>query len=447
MMPSAKSWIKRNRILILFYIMTIFSRFPATDGEDIVNARANWQTGAKTDFWGGMSTLIYGHFPSFIFNWQTWIVFIQVTLTLIALTYFQSKSTREFNIRCLSFYLVSYCALVFSSQSTRDGLMFSLVLFAVSLFLLAIAEGTCNKYQSVVGLIILIFGLSLRPWVSIAALPFLLYVNSKLVSSRRRWFGALMAILVITGPITLEVLSASAQHLNKSYPEQQVMIMDYAASYCWTNNPATHLRARNGLQQFSSDPLYPDSVCQLFRADTWLSLVKSHNESAKNMTSDFSLIQPGDYIKYMTARNGWLEMIIRDPVTYLQNRMQFATKLLIGSDSRNIRFLSAKGFNERLKNVYFIPYDGFVSLHLFSLIAIFSYITFVALFRKFKHRVTYLILTGPELLIIATLGLWMLFSSIAYIGSNGRYTYTATLASLVIWSGINLSTRSSESID
>jgi hypothetical protein len=128
--------------------MTIFSRFPATDGEDIVNVRANWQTGAKTDFWGGMSTLIYGHFPSFIFNWQTWIVFIQVTLTLIALTFFQSKSTREFNVRCLSFYLVSYCALVFSSQSTRDGLMFSLVLFAVSLFLLAIAAGTCNKYQS-----------------------------------------------------------------------------------------------------------------------------------------------------------------------------------------------------------------------------------------------------------------------------------------------------------
>jgi hypothetical protein len=253
-----------------------------------------------------------------------------------------------------------------------------------------------------------------------------------------------MAILVITGPITLEVLSASAQHLNKSYPEQQVMIMDYAASYCWTNNPATGLLARKGLSLFSSNPLYPDSACQLFRADTWVSLVKSHNESAKNMTSDFSLIQPGNYIKYRNVRNGWLEMIIHDPVTYLQNKMQFATKLLIGSDSRNIRFLSAKGFNEKLKNVYFIPYDGLVSLHLFSLIAIFGYITFVALFRKFKHRVTYLILTGPELLIIATLGLWTLVSSIAYIGSNGRYTYTATLASLVIWSGINLSTHSSE---
>ncbi len=157
MMPFAKSWIKRNRILILFYIMTIFSRFPATDGEDIINVRANWQTGAKTDFWGGVSTLIYGHFPSFVFNWQTWIVFIQVTLILIALTSFQSKSTREFNVRCLSFYLVSYCVLVFSSQTTRDGLMFSLMLFAASLLLLAIAGGIWKSHQIIIGLALVKF--------------------------------------------------------------------------------------------------------------------------------------------------------------------------------------------------------------------------------------------------------------------------------------------------
>ena len=49
---------------------TFFLQLPFLFGEDITNARNNYLTGAKTDFWGGTSTLIYSHVPNIGFIWQ-----------------------------------------------------------------------------------------------------------------------------------------------------------------------------------------------------------------------------------------------------------------------------------------------------------------------------------------------------------------------------------------
>ena len=51
--------------LVLLSTLTFVTQIPNFYGEDIVNARENYLIGARTDFWGGVSTLIYSHIPNF----------------------------------------------------------------------------------------------------------------------------------------------------------------------------------------------------------------------------------------------------------------------------------------------------------------------------------------------------------------------------------------------
>ncbi len=411
---------------LLTFLLQIHTFF----GEDIVNARNNYLTGAKTDFWGGMSTLVYAHIPSIGVRWQIWLALFQITITIIGLNKLislKNHSKPSLIIRIL----LAYSSLVFSSQMTRDGLMFSLVTFGLALLKEAFQESYPSK-KFIFASIFLISGMAFRPWLSISILPVvvLLSRHSKKTISRTAGVLALFAISVV--PLVSEIAITKSLKLAKSYPEQQVMIMDIAASYCYTNNSSTGARAKSALQLFSSDKDYPGTACQLYRPDTWLSLTKTGNSSSEGITSDFWLIEAGDSIKYEKARSLWMKMILRDPVTYVQNKIIFGGKLLIGSDSRSFSFLNEKEFKRKLLALYKLPYDLAITFHLFSLLAtvIFLLVGPISLYRKDKSRL--LVVGGERLLLFLSLLVWLGLSSIAYIGSNGRYTYTITIITLIL---------------
>jgi hypothetical protein len=195
------------------------------------------------------------------------------------------------------------------------------------------------------------------------------------------------------------------------------MIMDAAASFCYTNNTSTGVRAKDMLQLFSSDNAYPKTACQLYRPDTWLSLTKAKNTSSEGIQSDFWLIPAGDSIKYEKVKSLWFSMILSDPVTYLQNKIIFAGKLMIGSDSRTLTFLSEQNTTLKFLALYKIPYDLAIALHLYSLFAtaIFLLIGPVSRYRKSKSGI--LILRSETLLLLSSLVICLGLSSIAYIGS------------------------------
>ena len=73
-----------NTIFVLS-ITTFFLQIPSFYGEDIVNARNNYLTGNKTDFWGGASTVAYSFIPDLGFRWQIWLAAFQIVLTSLAL--------------------------------------------------------------------------------------------------------------------------------------------------------------------------------------------------------------------------------------------------------------------------------------------------------------------------------------------------------------------------
>lgn len=209
--------------------------------------------------------------------------------------------------------------------------------------------------------------------------------------------------------------------------------MDSAATYCYTTNTETGVKAQEALLLFTSDPSYPRFACQLYRPDTWLSLTKAINASSAGYEVEFSLIQPGDSERYEALRSSWMKMIVNDPVTYIQNKILFASKLLIGSDSRNISILSADTNATKILGIFRIFYDVAITIHFYSFLSFILILFSLPLYRYLKKKENGLVIDRVSINMMVAVVLWTSLSAIAYIGSNGRYTYALTILSLVIY--------------
>ena len=419
-----------NSVFILS-VAALLMQIPSFYGEDIVNARNNYLDGPRTDFWGGISTLIYAHVPDFGFRWQIWLAIFQITLTSVALN---KTLPRVFHSKRKNFikYVAIYSALTFGSQMTRDGLMFSLLIFGF-----ATLNSMLNRHRPIKLIVwpvlIICLAMSFRPWLSIAILP-LIFMILKVYKIRFvTWAAAGLVISITLAPLAFEYLAAKSLRLEKSFPQQQVMLMDVAATYCYTTNTQTGERAARVIQNFSNDPNYISFVCQLYRPDTWQSLTKSINTSSSGFEADFKLIQPGNLKQYGELESKWLEIIIKDPVTYIQNKMLFASKLLIGSDSRNISILTAESTSTRILGIYKFAYDIAITLHLFSLFVCILILFLIPAKRYLSNRNEGLNIDQYTIYILSSILIWNSLSAIAYIGSNGRYTYALSLLSLVLY--------------
>ena len=424
-------WIKTKSMFIFFASLLIFLiQIPNYFGEDIVNARNNLLQESKTDFWGGVSALIYGNIPDLLVRWQIWLALFQVsiaTLSLIAL-FNESKSGR---LRKFIEWSLIYISLVFATQMTRDGLMFSIVLSSFTL--LKISHS--SKYPRLLllsGLISLVCGMSLRPWLSAAAIPIAVAVISIGGWKLNRIHPIWISIGLVVTPILIEQSAAKALGLKESYPQQQVMIMDAAASYCFTNNYETSLRAREILQLFTNDQSFSNRACQFYRTDTWLSLTNGGTASSQDLKSDFWLIPAGDDARYSKLQNSWFELVIKDPISYLQNKSVFFTKLVIASDSRSLSLSGAATIQENISGVLRAPYEILIGFHFFSVVVTTMLFLCGPVWKLLKRKTNELILEKFTLSVLSSIFLWTLLSSIAYIGSNGRYTYTITIIGLVL---------------
>ncbi|CAB4757026.1 unannotated protein [freshwater metagenome] len=421
---------KINTIFVLS-VTTFLMQIPSFYGEDIVNARNNYLTGTRTDFWGGVSTLVYAHVPNLGFRWQIWLAIIQITLTSLGLQkllLMKNQTRRTYVIKCL----VAYSALVFGSQMTRDGLMFSLLIIGYATLNYALHNR--SSMSVILGpLAIICFAMSFRPWLSVAIIPIILlsFQNSKFKLGKLTIL--MIVIWIAVAPVALEFLAAKSLHLNKSFPQQQVMLMDTAATYCYTTNTETGIKAQKALLLFTSDPNYPNFACQLYRPDTWLSLTHAINTSSTGLQVDFSLIKSGEKKNYEILKSTWLDFIISDPITYLQNKILFANKLFIGSDSRNISIFSAETTSTKILAIYRIPYDIAITLHIYSLLAFMTILFLLPIKKYLQKRKNGLTIDRVTVNLLTAVFIWTALSAIAYIGSNGRYTYALTILSLVIY--------------
>lgn len=416
--------------VMVFSLIIFVSQLPNYYGEDIVNARQNYLTGAKTDFWGGISTLIYSSIPNVGFRWQISLAIIQLAMAAMGLRLLVAEFSvcRHTKVAQL---IVIYTSLIFSIQMTRDGLMFSFLILGLGLL------NSFNRHNhgiiwSIPGITLVIIGMSFRPWLSVAIIPIVLYILGHSKTTLTKVAAVTIALSLLIAPIAAELASSKVLQLKRSYPEQQVMIMDAAASYCFTNNISTGNKAREILGIFTPSDNFSKNVCQFFRADTWLSLTASKNASSEGLNSDFWIIPAGASEEYEQLRKKWIELVTADPVTYIQNKIVFFTRLAIGSDSRNFSFLLTGKKTEFLSGVVKLPYDIFIFFHLLSILSIISILITVSISSSVRAKLGFVKFQNKTLVLVLSLILWTICSAIAYIGSNGRYTYAISLIAAII---------------
>jgi hypothetical protein len=411
---------------------------------DVASARNNYLSSYRVDFQGALQTVTYGLIPDAILGWSSWLLLAQVASTGFGLYLADRNLAHGKNLQTTFLFTVTiYVIFSVSSQGTRDGTMLSLIILGLGLFLESLRKQSSRL--RILGIIILVWGGALRPWVSLA-IPLFIYSITKLKtrstykSATRPLLVAIsISILFCVSCVLTEYALAQKLNLKSSYPEQQVMVMDLTGAYCWGNNSVTALQAQTALAEFYSDEEFKVNICQFFRPDTWVSLRDSRFPSTKNLATNFSLINPEDETRYKKVRDTWINMIKNDPVTYLQVKNTFISKLYIGSDSRDLALptkkeLISKNFahiQKTTKSILLLPFQIIVALHLLSSLAVVILLIILLIRSKLnepKKSVEILtILLGANLV-------WLSLTSIAYIGSNGRYLYLpAVLSFLTIY--------------
>jgi hypothetical protein len=421
--------------IYLFALATFFTQLPSFYGEDIVNARNNFLVGEKTDFWGGMSTLIYAYIPDFGFRWQIWLAIFQIALVAIGL---HKMRNLGFQAKCFRylFYLLSYSCFMFGSQMTRDGLMFSLLICGVGL-LISVTRKDSHQGFLVLSVLIICIALSFRPWISLALIPIVWIVTRH--RKQRRLLALSFSLSLAVLPLSFEFIAVQGLGLKDSYPQQQVMLMDVASTYCYSNNSNSGFRAREALMIFPGGSSLADSACQFFRPDTWLSLTKNQNASTENLETDLWLISAGEEVAYKKLESSWIDLILHDPITYIQNKVIFAGKLIIGSDTRSFGLSSTELSISTLSALYKAPYDLAITLHLYSIIALMFWLFLIPLKRFLKSKTSDFYIDRVAVTLIFGALIWTILSAIAYIGSNGRYTYAYSLLALTVYFSIRKS--------
>lgn len=418
-----------STIVVILGILILIARYPALDGEDIMNARNNLNSELPITYWGGFSSLFYGQFPNlFSINWQTLLVIFQVTVCAFSLIIMLRKIQITTTFQHIVSTLIIYLSLAFSSQTTRDGTMFSLLVLSASLYIFSKNNQKANKSIIVIATITLIISLTFRPWLAISLIPILIYLNV-IYSNTKKSISLLLTIMVLCLPVVFEKTASKILNLNDSFPEQQVFITDFASTYCYSNNNNSAKIALQSLEKFTNEQNYNLKICNYFRLDNYHSLIQEDSNvlSAQELQTQFALLKFNQRETYNEIRASWLKLVLSDPVTYLQNKIQMATKLIIASDTRGLRIFNAKTFKDQIGGAIFIIYDLAITLHLMSLLALLILLFFVNLFNSKLDSLKGIFVPKDQLLLICSAISWLVCSAIAYIGSNGRYTYSITL--------------------
>ena len=418
--------------LSILLLLPLISRWPGHDSEDIKNLRINAHSTHPTDFWGGASSMFYGHFPNFYPGWESLLLIFQWGITTAGLVLLTKKLRLGWKVEAV-WFLISILVVELGTLITRDGLMLALLVFGFGL--VNASDVSSNRYRNTIlktSLMVFLIAAWFRPWVS-PAIAILYIYSSKFASTSSTWGKVLLKrfvlILVFASlALGLEIGSSKILNLEKSYPEQQVMMMDLASLVCWSTNQVTVDRAISGLENFYSAEKLPVYFCNTFRPTNWIHLF--HQDLVSKQQPDFNLIQAGDYRSYVELRSVWFNSILSNPVDYIQNKLMYASQTLLGGDTRGIRLFSSSYFETTSRSDLFaffsalvlLPLDVAITFHLFS--PFFTVLLFFILIyapSKPLSRSKASKLLGLSLFSL----LWFAGTVIAYIGDTARFTYTS----------------------
>ena len=418
-------------IVFLSIISTIFSWNGSFEGGDIAAARRSFLGENPIDLWGGFNGFFYGNIPNLIFPWGLWLLILQMICATTGLILISKNLKLVNRTRQVMFFALCYLILSFSGYLTRDSTMTSFYILGCGLILLSNNFSKISKKATFfIGTILIVLAVAFRPWLFFAALLPAIFLR------RFNLKNFTFIIVLILSPLCIERLMYLTTDYKEVHPQLQVIISDVASMTCLSTSNEVRQNGIALLNKFSDTTYSDKEICGDFRVNTWQSVggwslnlseigLEAFNE-ASSRQSKILISSNMKTDKYNEIQNSWLSFIAKFPKDYLQIKSIQLNQLMISGDTFGLRIIDASTFKEYMSGMFFIPFDTVISLHLLSPALTFLFGIIIVILSLSRITIYRLINTREIVFSFLFLSCWILATSIAYIGDNGRYTYLSS---------------------
>lgn len=403
-------------LLLLILILAYVANFPFDSGEDVNNARANFQSSNRNDFWGGFAPYFYSLISDRFMDSNLFYAFLY--LMLIGMGSFCAHRFLLRNERIYTPFrasLLLFSTLItslFALQFSRDGTLLAFVWGSLGLLLWGYFKQK-RILWILISAILFVIGMSFRPWLGLVSIPLTFFMLARLYDIQQLTFRRILFVIsgsvaLLLAPIMVDQAAAKFLNLAPSYPQQQVMIMDLSALTCLSANSSTVEESVKVLELISNaKKLGAAEICESFYPQSWASVV-FYQKSNSSLQSPIRMINPSENMLYETFSQGWIRLILNHPKDYVQTKIMLSSQLLFAGDSKGkeTRFLNATLMK---------PLNILRDLRLFSVLP-FSFFLFFFTRRRRDSKSQIERLSIVVFYLVGTISV-----AVAFIGDNQRY--------------------------
>ena len=418
-------------IVCLSIISTIFSWDGSFEGGDTAAARRSYLGENPIDLWGGFNGFFYGNIPNLIFPWGLWLLILQMVCATTGLILISKNIKLVNKTRQIMFFILCYLILSFSGYLTRDSAMTSFYILGCGLILFSNSFSKISKKGIFfIGTTLIVLAVAFRPWLFFATLLPAFYLRK--INLKNLTF----IIVLILSPLCIERIMYLTTEYKQVHPQLQVVISDVASMTCLSTSDEVRQNGMELLNKFSDTTYSDNEICEDFRVNTWQSVggwslnlseigLEAFNE-ASSRQSKILISSNMKTDKYNEIQNSWLSFIAKFPKDYLQIKSIQLNQLMISGDTFGLRIINSDTFKEFMSGLFFIPFDTVISLHLLSPATTFLLGIIIITLSLSRITIYRLISTREIVFAFLFLSCWILNTTMAYIGDNGRYTYLSS---------------------
>jgi hypothetical protein len=217
-----------------------------------------------------------------------------------------------------------------------------------------------------------------------------------------------------------------------------VIIHDLSATACWSANIATSEKALSALKPLSTDANFSTNLCQFFRPNTWQSVAISGSSSTLTHGNSAPLAITESKQVFDSLFDDWIDIIIRDPKTYLQNKLMISSQVLFASQTKVYEPLERQSSNalihESVQIVKFLyllfnlPWLAISKLYLMTPGA--YLLIFVLSLRSFSNAMLAERVQGLLVVLFSTL-----IATLLFVSDNARYTTPFVIIGFLLMGG------------
>jgi hypothetical protein len=415
-------------IVCLSVAILFFSGNGSYEGGDIGAARRSYLGENPIDIWGAFSGFFYSLLPNSLLPWGLWLLIIQISATSAGLILIFRSIKITNTADSLAFFTLAYVILSFTGYLTRDSTLASLYIFGVGLIFMSInRRNYLNHIYFYTGILFIVLSMAFRPWLGFAAVFPILYL------SKNRLKLIFLTFILIVLPFSLDRLSYLTNNFNSVHPEFQVVISDLSAMACLSSNQITRERGVFLLNEFDKTSYTNSEICNDYRINTWQGLGRWSVKSSElgsdarldgnQATSKIPISSDLTDLQVSKIRDAWFNFIFDHPKEYIQVKLIHAVQIGFAGDSWGLRIFTAENFKDQIAGLLFIPFDLLISLHLLSPLMTLLFGTLIICVKLKKFSLVSILKNRDIAFAFLFLTMWLLFSAVAYIGDNGRYTY------------------------